>query len=200
MPIFLIITILFTLWLHYELKKNNREENKVSDDFWKREHDANFVRPKDLSTLSYITIDIESLPFHVSENDSIKEVEASILALCDKKLLNLSGLSNTDIKYQYGAKNFEMLSVFDQNFLLLLRHLNKWGKLLYEENHREDAKKVLLYAIFLGSDIKTTFSLLARIYHEEGNIDQIRELLKKAESLTTLLKPALLEELSSYLS
>ncbi|MFA9464504.1 MAG: hypothetical protein ACERKN_09475 [Velocimicrobium sp.] len=198
MPVFLLLSIIFAIWLGFEIKRHNKKETSHSQDFWKREYDANFVRPKDISSLQYLVIPLDMLPFQDTTNEALLEVQTAIRKLAEKKLLNLNGKSNTDLKYQYGAKHFEELALYDQNFLIYLRTLNKWAHLLYETDCKDDAKTILEYSIQLGSDISSTYKLLAEIYVAEGNYGKLDELTQRAQGLTTLLKPSILQMLLQY--
>ncbi len=198
MPVFLILSIVFVLWLGFEIKKHSKPNNTLSDEFWKREGDANFVRPKDISSLDYLNVPIESLPFKDNTTEAILEVQNQILKLSQKKLLNLNGLSNTDLKYQYGARNFDELALCDQNYLIFIRTLNKWAHLLQTEGFTEDVKTILEYCIQLRTDISSTYTLLAEIYAKEGNYSKINDLILKAQDLNTLMKDSILQALHSY--
>lgn len=207
MPIFLILTLLFAIWVGYEIRKNSKIEKNTTDDFWKREIDANFVRPKDISSLDYIKVPVSSLPFHLVADQDTKpaafspmaETEGILLELSSKQLLNLNGISNTDLKYKYGARNFDLLASCDQNYLLFIRNLNKWAHLLYDNGEVESAKTVLEYAISIRSDISGTYKLLAQIYQANEQYDKISELIEQAESLETMLKEPILQALQSFL-
>lgn len=203
MPVFLILTLLFLLWFTFKLKKNSHIENNSLKGYWEREREANFVRPKDMSDIPYITIPIEKLPFQKQEGSSQKtplmEVQEKLLLLSDKKMVNLGGLTNTDIKYKYGAKNYDYLARCDQNFTLLLRYLNQWAHTLYENGSLEDAKTVLEYAVSIHSDVSGTYSLLARIYADEEEPGKISDLIAQAEDLNTIMKNSILTNLRKYL-
>jgi len=198
MPVFLILSIIFVLWLGFEIRKHSKVKNTISEDFWKREGDAYFVRPKDISSLEYLNVPIDSFPFKDNTSEAILEVQNAILKLSKKKLLNLNGLSNTDLKYQYGAKNFDELASCDQNYLVFIRTLNKWAHLLQAEGFTEDAKTILEYCIQLDTDISSTYTLLAEIYANEGNYGKITDLIQKAENLNTLMKDSILQALHTY--
>lgn len=203
MPVFLILTLLFLLWFTFKLKKNSHIENNSLKEYWEREREANFVRPKDTSDIQYITIPIEKLPFQKPEDSSQKtplmEVQEKLLLLSDKKMVNLGGLTNTDIKYKYGAKNYDYLAGCDQNFTLLLRYLNQWAHALYENGSVEDAKTVLEYAVSIHSDVSGTYSLLAGIYADEEEPGKISDLIAQAEDLNTIMKNSILTNLRKYL-
>ena len=197
MPIFLLFVILFAFWLRYEMKKSTRIESESKDDFMEKECQSNFVRKADITNLDYISIPLSELPFignydEINSSykpssditDSIKaeisDCEKNILVLSHKKMLNLNGLSNTDIKMQYGAANLPLLIQYDDNFSKLSRTLAKWGKLLFEVSELAASEKVLSYAIDLKADIEDVFITLAKIYHHTGNELGISDLIEKA--------------------
>ena len=186
MPVILICIILFVLWLSYERKKVDKSSKKKSEEFWKREHESNLTRRKDLSNLDYITINYENLPFFENVDSEIQYVQDQLIKLKDEKIVNLSGLSNTDLKLTYGSANINELSLYDQNYTLLVRNLNKWAQLLYAQNKIAETKQVLEYAISIGSDISQSFLTLATIYLDEGNLECLQSLKEKAEQIKIL--------------
>ncbi|MEG1992796.1 MAG: hypothetical protein RR056_05365 [Acetivibrio sp.] len=200
MPIFLIMSILFVIWLGFQIKKTSKVSHHSSEDFWERERNANFVRPKDLSSLEYISVSLTGLPFEDTTDPTLSDTQEEIKRLSQKELLNLSSQSNTDLKYAYGAKNLDYLVCCDQNYALFLRTLNKWAALLYEKKETAKAKIILEYALSLKTDISTSYTLLAEIYFKEGTPEKIYPLITQAEELSTLMKDALIKNLASYLS
>ena len=132
MPVFFICFIVFLLWLRVKLKQQDSLETQ-NKDFWQREHEADFSRNKDISELDYISIDRELLPFNEHTNDAeLLQIQQDVDKTLSKKMINLSGMTNTDIKETYGRGNFEVLAVYDQNYLKFLSLLNKWGTYLLE--------------------------------------------------------------------
>ena len=197
MPVILICIILFVLWLSYERKKVDKSSKKKSEEFWKREHESNLIRRKDLSNLDYITINYENLPFFENVDSEIQYVQDQLIKLKDEKIVNLSGLSNTDLKLTYGSANINELSLYDQNYTLLVRNLNKWAQLLYAQNKIAETKQVLEYAISIGSDISQSFLTLATIYLDEGDLERLHSLKEKAEQISSPLKMSLVEKLTA---
>lgn len=63
--------IIFILWFNYERRKHEKIEEKRDEDFWKREHDANFTRRKNLDAIEYIKIPYDSFPM---ENMPIRKL------------------------------------------------------------------------------------------------------------------------------
>ncbi len=127
--------------------------------------------------------------------EELAEAERSVCALSGKRILNLTGISNTELRLTYGTASLEPLTVCDQNFTVLIRTLQKWGALLVSSGNPEDAVTVLSYAVSIGSDIAGTYTLLARLYRDRGELSKIEALKSSAELLTTLMKPSILRDL-----
>lgn len=132
-------------------------------------------------------------------SEELSETEHAICALAHSRLLNLTGISNTELRLTYGTANLDPLSACDQNFTSLIRLLQKWGNLLVSTGQKEDAIRVLAYAVSIGSDIAGTYTQLALLYKERGEYDKIQELRASAEQLITLMKPSILRDLDLLL-
>lgn len=184
------------IWILHHLKNRaSKNEENQSKQFWKAEHDANSVRKMDLSNLPYIHIDTEKLPFKETTDPKLLEIQATMKDLSTKKIVNLVGQSNTDLKAAYGPANLDALSAYDANFTELIRTLSNWGTYLYEQGQLQDARVVLEYGILCKTDIKNNYVLLAKIYHKNNEINKITALMKQAETLQTLMKSSILSAL-----
>lgn len=196
MPVFFICFIVFLLWLRVKLKQQDSMETQ-NKDFWQREHEADFSRNKDISTLNYISVNKELLPFNEQTNDiELIQIQQDITNVISKKMINLSGMTNTDIKLAYGRGNFEILSVYDQNYLKFLSLLNKWGTYLLELGFTNEAKQIFEYAVnTLNCDISGCYTGLAKIYLKDNDIDKVQELIDKIQSSDAYLKDSISEKL-----
>lgn len=197
MPVIFLCFLVFCAWLHYEIKKSNFRSSESRENFWSRENQANSIRKVDISNLNYIKIPLKDLPFSETIDDSLIQIQNKVKALSDQSILDLTGLSNTDLKLQYGAPNLTFLSQCDQNYTLLVRVLNQWATYLYKQNDMENAKKVLEYSVDCHSDIKNIYILLSDIYRSEGLEHKINDLLSRAESLNSLNKNAIIAYLKN---
>lgn len=183
MPVFLIFAIVFTVWLRYEIKKASKKEVE-NKNFLEREQAANFTRKKDIENLDYIIIPLSKLPTTPNFKDDnitvleIKDCINTVKKLSTKRILNLTGLSNTELKLKYGVANLDFLMQYDENFAKLSRALAKWGNLLFELGEIQDAKTVLEYAVSIGCDIETVFITLAKIYINLSERDKIKTLIE----------------------
>ncbi len=196
MPLIFILIISLIIFIAITKKKGVTEAKQKSEDFWNREREANFVRGKDISNLNYIQIPYSELPFSEdSTNPELRSVERQLKKLDGQLIIDLSAFTNTDLKLEYGASNFNKLSVADHNYTVLVRSLDKWARLLIEENQTEAAEKVLEYAIDCKTVISTTYKALAELYTVSGQSDKISVIMDKVSALDSPTKNSLLEAL-----
>ncbi|HCL02636.1 MAG TPA: hypothetical protein DHW61_09510 [Lachnoclostridium phytofermentans] len=195
MPIILGIILILGAWIAYQKRKSERNSKKNSKIFWDKENQSNLVRKKDLSTLSYITIPYDSLPFKETGDIELAQIQKQLYELREQKIVNLSHITNTDLKLEYGIANLNLLSSYDQNFTNLIRLLNKWANLLYEKGEKQQAANVLEFALSIGSDISSSYTLLAKLYLEFDRKEEISSLITRAMELQTILKDSILDQL-----
>ena len=188
---FLFVFIVFLIVLTYHLKKNKIHQQKVIQEFLDKEQTANHTRKQDISQLNYITIPWEKLPENV-ETPS----KNAFWALQNKPLLNLTGISNTDLKLQYGVSNLEVLCECDTNFTEMVSLLPKYANELMEQGYTSYAKDLLEFGISCQADSRTIYFLLADIYKQQGETDKISLLIDHAQKLPELTKQAVLNQLS----
>ncbi len=194
-PVFFILTILLVLWIHYQKARTDRSAARDSEAFWEKERQANLTRKKDISNLDYITVPINNLPFPETDQEEISDIQKHILNLASGKIVNFTGISNTDLKLQYGAANINILMEYDKNYLELVRSLYRYGKLLYDCGNKDEAAAILEYALSINTDVSANYTLLATIYKEKNEIDRINYVISCAEELTSMTKKALLSNL-----
>ena len=189
------LVMLIIVWYAYERNKATRKAQKKSEQFWERESLANSTRKKSMADLTLITIPLEELPITPTEDEKLQEYQNFITFLSKKDIINLTGISNTDLKLAYGVPNFPYLSECDQNFTELARTLNQWGSRLLELNRQADARKVLEFAVSCKSDVSATYRMLSSLYVQSKERGKILDLIKTAETLDTLLKNNILADL-----
>jgi tetratricopeptide (TPR) repeat protein len=200
MPVFLISFIIFVVWLRYEINKSKKSSDKHHGDFWEREQQSNFSRKADISSLDYIIVPMDELPFVHTQEDDLSRIQEQVKLSSQKKLLNLSSSTNTDLKLKYGTANLSLLSEYDQNYSNFIQNLYKWAKLLYEKGYLAEAEKVLELGITYHSDISGNYTLLANLYKDKNDFDSIGKLIKKAEELNTLMKDSIIKSLTKIMN
>ena len=153
---FLASFILLCIFLNLNMRRVSRKTEEREEDFWARESESNNVRKKSLENLDYIHIPFDLLPFGTAGDDQIlQSAEEELTALRDEKIVNLTGITNTDLKLEYGTANITPLTQYDQNYTALVCALQKWGQQLYDLGRYEDAAKVLEFSAKTRSDIPT---------------------------------------------
>lgn len=193
---FLASFITFSLLISYNVKRQTKKERNSEKNFWAREAQANSVRRKSLDKLNYISIPLEKFPTHLlNENPDVMECIDVVESLTSRKIVNLTGWSNTDLKLEYGTANITILSEYDQNYTLLVRTLQKWADILLEENFAKDAAVLMEFAVSTNTDVSRTYYQLADYWASQGETSRIEYLIRTAEGLHSLNKDAIIRNL-----
>ncbi|MCR4763979.1 MAG: hypothetical protein K5696_10665 [Lachnospiraceae bacterium] len=196
--------IIFVAIVQIMIRRSDSRQKSDTAEFLRREQESNFVRKKSLDDLDYIRIPVDRLPFGaLPENPEVRDAEDTVYRLAEEKIVNLTGISNTDLKLRYGTANITPLTQYDLNYLELARALQKWGKELYASHCYSEARTVLEFAIDTRTDVTQTWHLYIECirYHAGLSDGESRAVLQSripiAESLESLSKDAILAELKS---
>lgn len=185
LPVLASFIIILSVISHL-IRKNNRTMEAEQDSFWAKEQRSNNVRKKSLDGLKYITIPFENLPCNVhTDNGIIIECLSTLHTLSERKIVNLTGVTNTELKLTYGTANITVLTEYDQNFTVLVTTLQKWAEQLYSLGNIADTQTILEYAVSVDSDVTTSYELLASIYDKNHNQIGIEALIEHANGLTS---------------
>ncbi|MCR5626284.1 MAG: hypothetical protein K6F99_03090 [Lachnospiraceae bacterium] len=196
-PIFTSI-ILLVILLNFRLRRQKKKELKSDEDYWKKEREAFTTPRKDISNLPYIKIP-EDLPLDFPcEDDLVTECRNTIKNLSKDKIINLNGMSNTDIRLTYGTLNYEPLAMADTRYLTLIRYLSQLGQKYCELGFTKEAEEILKYSLDIGSDVKSSFLTLANIYYDSGREELMATLQEKAAAITTLSRDSVVNALSEF--
>ncbi|MBR6391272.1 MAG: hypothetical protein IKS16_08025 [Lachnospiraceae bacterium] len=199
--IVLATALIVSLIVFWATRGTQDKYAQAEADFWEKERAANSVRRKPLDDLDYLTIPMDELPVSLhTDNDTIASCIDTIGELSKSPVVNLTGISNTDLKLKYGAPNITLLTLYDQRYTLLASTLQKWANELISLNETDAACTVLEYAVSTGTDVSGTYKSLASIYDSRGDKDSIRKLIPVAESLNTPLKDSIISSLNGYLN
>jgi len=191
---FLTIFIIFLVVLTYYIKKGNSSQEKVQEEFWEKERLANTTRKKDISNLDYITIPLDKIPQKLNTS-----TEKTFFDLAQKPMLNLTGISNTDLKLTYGTVNLAPLSEYDANFTEFVSLVPVYVSELLEAGEKQIALDLLEFAVSCKADSKKIYIQLADLYQEKSESVKLQKLYEQAEHLPELTKKAIQKELSTYL-
>ncbi len=201
---FLFILILFVAVFTHLRNKSDRLSRKRQEDFWDKEMRANTTRKKDISNLPYIRVPSKELipkdPADILPDPAFISAATDILSMENAPVLNLNGISNTDLKLTYGAANLPALSEADNNYTALIAALTRAGTLCHENGQDSDAARLLEYSVEIESDAAAAYTALKEIYSvlpENEKKLKIKALTDKAEKLSSIRRDAILEKLSS---
>lgn len=192
MPLVIIIIVLYFI-MRIDSNKVNKKVADEKQSFWNKEYKSNEIRKQDVSSLDYIKIPLDKLPIKDTTDETLLALQYSIINLSKVSILNLTGVSNTDLKLQYGVANLNFLSECDNNYTLLVNSLYKWGSYLYDNGQLDNAKIVLEYGITCNTDISKNYILLANIYKEQNTPNKIDKLLDIISNLNTFRKESILK-------
>lgn len=193
---FLASFIAFILILSFVIKRQGSQYRKKEELFWTRERQANAVRRKPLDGLRYIEIPLEDFPTHILQDDeTVLDCISTLETLTSRKIVNLSGYTNTDLKLEYGTANITALSEYDQNYTVLVRTLQKWADVLLETGYAEEASVLMEFAVSTGTDVSRTYYELADYWASQGETSQIGRLISMAENLRSSNKTAIVRHL-----
>lgn len=192
-----VLGTLLTIYLMIKFAnhKSHMELKAKNDAFWQREQESNTIRKVDISNLEYLHIPYDNLPFMEINETTLNRIQNTLKSLEDKPILNLTGLSNTDLKIQYGTANINFLSKCDSNFTTLIRTLYEWGVELYQQEYAEQARQVLEYGVSIKTDISKHYLLLGEIYQHLAEYDKIDELIHLVSDLVFQAKESTLKAL-----
>lgn len=194
LPIFLICFIVFAIWLRVKMKRGNSGKEDL-DAFLERENQANFARKQDISHLDYLSVNPDDLPFVDSDDPKEISLQNEVKKSGERKMIDLSAYTNTDLKEKYGPANLEELSDCDQSYLLFTRNLSLWGTYVYEKEDYTRAKIIMEYAKSIGSDISSVYTTLGNIYAREGDFHKVDALIAEVENSDFALKTSILKTL-----
>lgn len=194
------ITIL-VLVLNHNIRKNKNKDDKSVTSYLSREDRANCARRKDLTDLPYIEVSHNTLPLDITLKDEKKQLQISnyikeIHLLSEKKMLNLIGVSNTELKEEYGPANLEVLTIYDQNYSRYIRNLHLLADCIYEE-YPNEAVALWEYCLSIGTDISGTYASLGKHYVTKHQKEQFMKLYDYIPSKSTISGKTIVNKLDS---
>ena len=168
--------------------------------FRERERRADSTLKQPLDNLPFIQVPLDSIP---SPEPAVNEKCAAILnelnTLAGKKIVNLTGISNTDLKLTYGAPNLPILTEYDQNFTSLCMNLHELGCEYKLTGLEDEAITTFNAAVNVGTDISGTYTTLAEMYAEKGLYVEIQRLINCADNIRSLTRTSTIKKLQNIL-
>lgn len=196
-PFFASFLVLCAVFYHNR-KKSDKNYAKIMQDYFNRENEANNTRKQPLDDLEYIDIPLELINSIQSDDAVIQECISDLRKLYEEKIVNFTGISNTDLKLKYGPANLPYLQRCDFNYTQLVTLLYNLANRLYELDRKDSALSILEYAVDIKADVSKIYYLAATIYIENGTAEKIDELIATAESLNSAMKNSIVKSLKEY--
>ncbi|MBQ9120535.1 MAG: hypothetical protein IJY09_10880 [Lachnospiraceae bacterium] len=202
MPVIFGCTLIFIVLMRYYSRKQTKINTESANELRLRELEALTARKQDISGLPYMIADNNKLPVLPDASDEeATERLTKLKQMNGKQLLNLSNISNTDLRLTYGAANFLVLSACDTDYMNYTQELYRLGHRLHETGYPTEALQVLTYALELHTDIGNTYRLLGDIYASHQDQAALSALMQQAEAnLTELVLPPVLTYLKKLSS
>lgn len=197
---FLAAFLGFGVFLAIRYKSLNRKQELDTQAFWEREAAANATPSADLDNIKYITIPLDKFPLGFSKDAGICALEETLKELSHKRLLNLTGKTNTDLKELYGIANLTTMQAIGEDFDLLTITLKDYGAALIQQGKLADAISVLEFGVAIGTDISQNYILLGDCYFAFGKTDKIRYLMDQVSSKNMMLGTSILHHLQQLLA
>lgn len=177
-------------------KKGENSIKEKLEKFQERERAANEVRKQPLDDLDYLIIPGEFYDFpYDDESHDVSEARRTLENLRNEKIVNLTGISNTDLKLRYGVANLPDLMRFDSNYTSLVRALQMYASYLADAGHDTEAIRLLEYAIDSKSDVSASYKLLGELYMQSGRTGEIDRLITKAGELDSPMSASIIRNL-----
>ena len=196
--IILASTLILGLFIALFTKKENTALEKEETIFWTKEHKSNFVRKKPLDNLDYITIPEDILTMQ-PDNASAQTLSylQDLNDMSCLKIVNLTGISNTDLKLTYGTANITVLSEYDNHYTQMVTILQKLAENLVACEDVEHAIRVLEFSISTDSDVSKSYYLLWELYKQVGTPEKNHFLIQHAEKIQSIMKDSILRNLKA---
>ena len=181
-------------------KKGENSIKEKLEEFQERERAANEVRKQPIDDLEYLVIPEEFFGYPSDENSHDASEARHILEnLKSEKIVNLTGISNTDLKLRYGVANLPDLMRFDTNYTSLVRALQMYAVYLSGSGYDTEAIKLLEYAVDSGSDVSASYKLLGELYVKSGQETKLEALITKARELDSPMSKGIVRKLEELL-
>jgi hypothetical protein len=137
---------------------------------------ANHVNTNGTIVIGYSDIPIDAL-------DELEEYHNRLLSLSQKKIVNFTGKSNTDLKLEYGVANLNNLISYDENYTSLVQTIHYLAVCYHRIGFLKIAKEYLDFAISTHSDMCSSYMLLAKIDYKLGLNNDLDLLVKSTDSI-----------------
>ena len=198
-PLFTTIVLVAGFIFVFMKFTSSRPDDAIKS-FRERERRADNTLKKPLDDLDFITIPADDIPApEPAVNEKCAALIGQLKVLSEKKIVNLTGISNTDLKLTYGAPNLPILTEYDQNFTAACKALYELGCEYQNAGREDDAITTFNIAVNIGTDISGNYTQLAQMYAEKGLYVEIQRLINCAANIRSLTRNSTINKLQNIL-
>lgn len=196
-PTIFILFLIFLFIFHHNLKKTERLTAMKRKDFWENEEKSMFTRKSQIEDNNYIVLDISGIIHNNREyflelgHPELFKYQELIFSLSNEQMLNLSNMSNSEIRLKYGVANFSHIEACENNYNRLIKAIYMLGKGYYDLEKYPEAISVLEAGIKINSDISDHILLLAELYAMNKDVFNFNEIKIYSENIESLTKTKL---------
>ncbi len=181
------ILALVVIFINMRIKYSNTETSKSLKTFLEDEQDANFSKSNEISESYFVTANLDDLPFYKEDYLEAHFDEASryIISNLQEKVKRYGSLKlvhakdsvkNIDLKKQFGVRNFNLFVEYEQNRNNYTSSLREIADIYYNLKHYNVAEPFLLECKKLKSVSSKTYILLAKIYSDTKQYENLHTL------------------------
>ncbi len=198
-PLFTTI-VLVAGFIFFFMKFTSSRPDDGTKQFLEKERRANNTLKKPLDDLDFVKVPLDDIPCpDPAPNERCATLIAELKRLSEEKAVNLTGITNTDLKLTYGAPNLPILTEYDQNFTSICKNIFDLGVEYKNAGMIDEAIATLNCGIKVGTDLGGNYTTLAEIYAEKGLYVEIQRLINCADSIRSLTKNSTISKLQSIL-
>lgn len=174
------------------IKRGDRIIKHSKEQFLKDEQEASFFRAHEIESSRYIVPDISKFPLMDESQIKTKEdeyaytIQQEVLTKSHKAMAHFEE-GNLELKKMYGAAHLEFIAQSEENYNSFLQSLQAWAKALVDADNKTAATQVLEQGIAIGLDLSSSFILLADLYKDSHNTQELLKLLqltKESKNIT----------------
>ncbi|MCR5452505.1 MAG: hypothetical protein K6F00_07765 [Lachnospiraceae bacterium] len=181
---FLTIFLIGIVILSIKLRSSEKKQEEKMERFWEKEKQAKAAPDKDLSTIQYVVFPVDDFNMGEIFDTDTELIEESLITLSKTRMLNINGMTNTDIRLEYGASNLDEVAEYGENFSKMTMLICDYAKSLMEHDKYEEATKVLEYGMRVGSDISSNYTLLGDCYVKTKDMASFDNLIAEVEKMS----------------
>lgn len=172
------IALIGVAFRNYLCRTSPSTKDKI-DRLLNQEHEAQFVRALSLPEEFFIQIDTSLYPN--VEQDDCRKCYQKLIQSVNRKMVNLQGKSNLELKKTYGPQTLELVGEYERNYFEFMDISIQYGQILYENHFLDEARQTLEACILYHCDVSKCYRLLITIYKEQSDFVALKALRSTIE-------------------